>query len=217
MTVQTDTRRNDYVGNGSTTEFSYEFLVYDISHLVVKVNQVAISSSQYTVSGLGEPNGGAVIFNTAPADQSEIRLERDVPYTQLVDYQAYGPFSAEAHEKALDLLMMAIQQLRSEHLTFLTTVIEGLVAPGYAAGQYWRWDTGSQTLVNDTPVANTINNASNAEVVDDSNTIYLNYTPAQLLLAVQAHLHSLPSNPPIVVVASMPSTPVAGTVYFVTS
>ena len=50
----------------------------------------------------------------APGDGLIVFFIREVPLTQEVDYQPYGPFPAETHEDALDKLTMLVQQLQEQ-------------------------------------------------------------------------------------------------------
>lgn len=111
MTVQTNTNSIAYVGNGSTVHFDYDFLVIDDDHLKVYFGDV-LQTSGYVVSGVGSQTGGIVAFAVAPSSGTSITLTRDVPFTQLTDYQPYDAFPAESHERALDLLTMMAQQLK---------------------------------------------------------------------------------------------------------
>lgn len=113
MTVQTNTNSIVYVGNGSTANFDYDFLILDASHLKVYFGDV-LQTSGYVVSGVLSQTGGTVAFAPAPGAGVKITLTRSVPFLQLTDYQAYDAFPAESHERALDLLTMMTQQLKGE-------------------------------------------------------------------------------------------------------
>ena len=110
MTVQTDQSKIVYTGDGFVTVFAYPFLVFEAAHLMAYVDDVLIDPGQYTVDGLGQANGGNVTFNTAPGAGLSVVLLREVPNTQLIDYQPFDPFPSETHERALDLAAMGRQQ-----------------------------------------------------------------------------------------------------------
>ena len=187
MTVLTNTMKINHVGDGSTVVFAYDFKIPREDEVIVKVDDVLISASEYTISGVQDPNGGNVTFNTAPADTSDILIQRNVALTQLIDYRPYDPFQAETHEEGLDRIVMMIQQVNEVISSVLGTDIEGLMTPDYEAGEYWRWDTSTQTIVTDTPIANTINSATDGDVTTGTGTTDLTYSPAQLKLAVETH------------------------------
>jgi hypothetical protein len=69
--------------------------------------------TDYSLTGAGNPLGGTVTFNTAPASGHKILILRDTPLTQEVDYVANDAFPAETHEQALDKLTMLAQEMRS--------------------------------------------------------------------------------------------------------
>lgn len=112
MTVQTTTRTITHVADGVQVTFSYNFLVYEATHLFAydtDGNEV----TGFSVVGLGDPVGGSVTFQTAPAAPT-ITLVRDVPFTQLIAYIQDDPFPSKTHERGLDLLTMMAQQLDEE-------------------------------------------------------------------------------------------------------
>ena len=113
MTVENTNNTISYTGNGSVTTFAYDFLIYSESHIFVYLDDV-LQTVGYTVTDVGQDDGGDIIFNTPPGNNVEILIKRIVPYTQLVEYQPYSPFPAKTTERALDLLTMATSQLGSD-------------------------------------------------------------------------------------------------------
>lgn len=109
MTVSSTKFSIEHIGNGSVVSFPYDFRILEASHLKVYIDYAELTTG-FTITGVDNQNGGEVIFNIAPAIGSKILLERDVPATQEVDYQAYDAFPAETHERALDKAMMVAQQ-----------------------------------------------------------------------------------------------------------
>ena len=120
MTVSTTTSKVSYSGNGSTTAFAVGFYFLATSHLKVVLRAadgtetVKTLTTDYTVSGAGNPSGGTVTMVTAPASGVTVVIARNVPQTQLVDYQPNDPFPANTHEQALDQLTMEVQQLQEQ-------------------------------------------------------------------------------------------------------
>jgi len=109
MTVENTNNTISYTGNGSVTTFAYDFLIYSESHLKVYLNDV-LQTTGYSVTDVGENDGGNTVFITPPGSGVIVRIDRTVPDTQLIEYQEYGPFPAKANERGLDLLTMAVQQ-----------------------------------------------------------------------------------------------------------
>lgn len=120
MTVSSTTSKVSYSGNGSTVAFSVTFYFLAASHLKVVIRSsngtetVKTLGTHYTVAGDGDPAGGIVTMLTAPASGETIVISRNVPLTQVTDYQANDPFPAETHEAALDKLTQINQQIQEE-------------------------------------------------------------------------------------------------------
>ena len=112
MTLTTQINTWEYLGDGVSTEFAYTARV-DLSTDMVAVIDGVAGSIGYSVTGLGDDAGGLVIFNTPPADQANISLERLLPLQQTTDYPVRGPFPAKDHEGTLDRIVMMLQQQRT--------------------------------------------------------------------------------------------------------
>ena len=115
MTVASAISRVSYAGNGSTTVFSVPYYFLENGHLQVilsvgGVDTVQTITTNYTVTGAGNPAGGTVTMLVAPATGTQLTIVRDVPATQETDYTANDPFPAESHERALDKLTMLVQE-----------------------------------------------------------------------------------------------------------
>jgi hypothetical protein len=87
MTISSEVLRVQYTANGSNDTFAYTFRVDNEAHILVQQTTAAgvtttVSSSDYTVTGVGVSAGGNVVFDTAPTSGYTITLTRDVPLTQ---------------------------------------------------------------------------------------------------------------------------------------
>ncbi|MEI7112768.1 phage tail fiber domain-containing protein [Serratia sp. TMDUHS_CL] len=109
MSVPNQTPYNIYTANGLTTVFPYEFYLLNAGDLAVSLNGSVITSG-YTVSGVGNVDGGEVSFLTPPANGVTVMLERVIPTYRLTDYQDNGDLLADTVNKDFDRLWMAIQQ-----------------------------------------------------------------------------------------------------------
>ena len=121
MTVSSTTTKNSYSGNGSLTVFAYGFKIFDEDDIEVILRNdstgtetVQTITTDYSVSNVGNANGGNVTFVTAPASGITVVLRRASPLTQTTDYTPNDPFPAESHEDALDKLTFISQQLQEE-------------------------------------------------------------------------------------------------------
>ncbi|POX19348.1 hypothetical protein C3468_15325 [Serratia marcescens] len=119
MTVSTEVSREEYTGNGVTTDFDYRFRVFSADALVVTVADTTenirtlVLNTDYTVTGAGSRNGGKVKLVSALANDWRISIERELPVTQETDVRNQGNFFPEVHEDAWDKLTMLIQQALS--------------------------------------------------------------------------------------------------------
>ena len=109
MTVDTTYTPATYTGDGSTTEFSLNHLVFQSSHVTVTVD--AVETSAWSATGYGDPSGITVTFDTAPTSGAAIVIQRIVPYTQDTDLENFDGNPADVTEKQFDLLAMADQQI----------------------------------------------------------------------------------------------------------
>ena len=98
-----------YTANGLTTVFTYQFYIISASDLEVSINGSVVASG-YTVSGVGNKDGGDITFLTPPANGAVVMLERVVPTYRLTDYQDNGDLLADTVNKDFDRIWMAIQR-----------------------------------------------------------------------------------------------------------
>lgn len=111
MTVPSSTNRVDAVGNGVTTNFPVPFRFLLASDLVVTINGVTqILSTNYSVSGAGDPAGGSITFTVAPANTTKVVIRNIPPATQLVDFVNNITVLESVLDGALDKLTILIQQ-----------------------------------------------------------------------------------------------------------
>ena len=124
MTVSSLTTKNSHSGDGSTSAFPYTFKIFNEDDVTVIIRTDStgtespknISSGHYTVSGVGNTNGGNVTFTSGntPASGETVLLLRNTPLTQATDYTPNDPFPAATHEDALDKLTLISQDTQEE-------------------------------------------------------------------------------------------------------
>lgn len=108
MSLSTASNRVVATGDGVTTIFYFNRLLYDATHLQVYVAGV-LATSGYTVNGV-PGTSTYVTFSVAPANGAQVLLLRVVPLTQLSVYAVGGAFPAATTEKNFDLAFCALQQ-----------------------------------------------------------------------------------------------------------
>lgn len=109
MAIPNQTPYNIFNANGISTVFPYEFYLINAFDLTVSINGVT-QTTGFTVLGIGNVDGGEVVFLTPPANGSLILLERTIPAFRLTEYQNNGDLLADTVNKDFDRLWMAIKQ-----------------------------------------------------------------------------------------------------------
>lgn len=109
MTVSNTEARWEYLGDGVTTPWTYNNLIFEASDLKVYLDGV-LQTAGFTVSNVGINTGGNVTFAVAPAAGVEITIVRDVPDTQPTKYPEGGSFPSESVMRAHDRRTVNSQQ-----------------------------------------------------------------------------------------------------------
>lgn len=152
-TVPAGPPRAQYTADGYQTAFPFPFPVLKAADLEVFVD-VARQVSGYTLEGLGDSAGGAVLFAAPPAAGAAVTLRRKLTIARLSDFQEGGAFRAKVINDELDFQTMALQELETElarAVRLAPTAPDGLevalppAVPGKAIG----WSSDGQRLVND--------------------------------------------------------------------
>lgn len=117
MSVQNETNRVQYWGNGSTLiAYPVPFYFFEASDLRVVVTDAAgadaelSEGSDYSVAGAGNENGGSVLTASVVPSTSRVTIYREVEAIQTTVYEENGEFPAKTHERALDRQTMLNQQ-----------------------------------------------------------------------------------------------------------
>lgn len=114
MTISTTTTFNAASGTGAVLAFPFTFVTQDASTVKVYLDDV-LQDSGYVVSlnsNQTSSPGGTVTFSSAPGSGVVVLVQREVPLTQSLNLPAYGSFSAEAVEAALDRSALIAQDTR---------------------------------------------------------------------------------------------------------
>lgn len=160
MTVPVQNPYNSYNANGSTTQFRYEFLIKDASDLSVTLDGAVVDKSKYTLTNVGQSNGGDITFTTAPVAGLLI-IRRAVIAQRLTDYQDNGPLRAEDVNRDFDRVVMMIQDKQADSDTALKHPLgqNGTSAP-------YTYDANGGRIIDlGTPTADT--DAATKKYVDD--------------------------------------------------
>jgi len=118
MTVPSTTNKWIYTGNDDTA-FLYTKKIYDETDLIVEKLTIATGvietltlTTDYTVSGVGDADGGTVTLEAAISSDYKLIIRRVLPATQEIEPVENDPNRAEVFEEALDRQVMIAQQLQ---------------------------------------------------------------------------------------------------------
>lgn len=114
MTVSTTTPYIQHTASGSTATFSYPFRVLEASHINAYWDSSLQNSGRYTVTGVGNANGGTVVFTTNPPAGVKVTLRRLVPTGRTDDYQDGAAIFESALDGDQDLQTMQQQQISTD-------------------------------------------------------------------------------------------------------
>jgi pectate lyase-like protein len=102
-----------YAGDGSRTAFPFPFPVLASDDLLVFLGQT--QATGFSITGIGDPDGGEVGLNTPPAPGLMVTLLRRTEGIRETEFVDGGPFRASAINAELDRIMLLIQEDREEH------------------------------------------------------------------------------------------------------
>ena len=111
MTVSSTTSRNQYTATSGQTVFPYTFEIFNKDDVTVLSNGSALSEgTDYTVSGVGNENGGNITLTTGANTGTILTIYRDMALSRDTDYQTSGDFLASEVNNDFDRLWLASQQ-----------------------------------------------------------------------------------------------------------
>lgn len=122
MTVSTTSNKEIATGNGVATSFPFNFGTLPTPDLVVTLfdlNDVEIPQVEgvdYTVTGAGLEDGGAVVFTLPPTDNYTVLIQRIIPLTQPTDIKNQGSFFPRTVERAFGDRNVFIDQQQQERI-----------------------------------------------------------------------------------------------------
>ena len=110
MTVSSDLRVNEYIGNGTTSEFVFLFQTTSADWVVATVDGLVVTGTIALNLSQEDNAGGIFTFDTAPENGASVLIQRIVPEDQNLDLPDYTPFPARQVEDAFDKIVMALTQ-----------------------------------------------------------------------------------------------------------
>ncbi len=151
MTVSTTISRWEYLGDGATTAFSFDNIVFAAADLAVYVDGARVYG--FTVTGLDAVGGGNVILASAPPSGVSVVLVRKVAATQDIEFPEANAIPSRVLSKGLDKLTVLIQQLEASStrklgLSDSSTYAGSLDLPDPVPGRAVKWAPDGLSLVN---------------------------------------------------------------------
>jgi hypothetical protein len=120
MTVEVETSRVVYVGDGDTGPFSIPFyFIADADIKAIKVliadgtETVLVLNTDFTLDGAGDEAGGTLTLTASIDSTYRLVIYRDPAALQETAYPANDPFPSASHERVADLLTMIVQRVLS--------------------------------------------------------------------------------------------------------
>lgn len=117
--ITTTTTRATLVGNGLANTLSYPFKIFQASDLVVTsvtagVTTTLALTTDYTLSGVGDSDGGTITLVSTPAVGTSVIANRVPALKQLTSIRNQGTYFASVHEDEFDKLTMQDQYLQAQ-------------------------------------------------------------------------------------------------------
>ena len=157
MTVPTAYEPVQYSGNSVTTVFSFPYVFFENSDLLVTLTLVStgadtvqVLDTDYSVSGGDGEDGSITFLLAAPPTGYRVTIELALPYTQEDDYVENQAFPANTLESGLDRAAIRDQQLLAQtqrSLKFPNTLAGSLIGvlpmPEDGKALIWNGTTGA--------------------------------------------------------------------------
>lgn len=114
MTLTSEKSAARFIGNGVGRNFATGFLFFAAEDLVVTRDALVLQLDvDYTVTGVGDKDGGQIILTLPLPMNSILTIEREVDFLQETSIPNQGGFFPRVIEKAFDFLTMQTQELRN--------------------------------------------------------------------------------------------------------
>lgn len=158
MTVPAQTTLfNESTANGATTIFPYQFKIATADDLAVELDGV-VQTDGFTVTGIGEDNGGNIVFSVAPENGVTVLRYLDPELSRDTDYQQFGDWMAGPVNLDFDRLWLAIQGIALKLGLCVRAPISSssVVLPEPVANNIIGWNSDANGFQNYPPSDNTL-------------------------------------------------------------
>lgn len=108
-----------YMGNGTTTEFFFNFPYFENSNIVVTVNNAPAPAYNVIGTPAGSDadipyTGGKIVFEKAPLSVDSITIARRLPLSRIADYQPLVQIQPTMLNQDLNYMMEVLKDLQDE-------------------------------------------------------------------------------------------------------
>lgn len=120
MTILNNGTRQQYTATSGQTVFTYAFEIFDDDDIVVYAGPTLLAkTTHYTVTGVGNENGGTIVLVSGATAGVVYTLFRSTAPERLTDFQNSGDFLAEEINSQEDRQWAVIQELVTNQDRFL--------------------------------------------------------------------------------------------------
>ena len=161
MTISIAPARNEYTANAAQTIFNYTFKIFQNTDLNVYVtpsgqdaNDSTDLTTAYTVTGLGDEDGGTIILSAGANVNDLVTIVSNVPSSRTIDYQNNGDFRPETVNDDFDRVVSIVKKI--EDTANRTALLQQsqqdpkpLTLPKPTANKFIRWkgdETGFENV-----------------------------------------------------------------------
>ena len=118
-----------YMGNGETTEFTFNFPYFENSNVIVTKNGEPATGYQVIGTPGGADadipySGGKVVFEIAPTTLDSITIARALPLGRAIDYQPTAKIDPTTLNQDMNYMMEVLKDLQDELETLRTQYAE---------------------------------------------------------------------------------------------
>lgn len=174
-------------GNGTTTEWPYDFIIPDDESARVGLFDIATSalteldSTAYSISGIGDSAGGEVVYPLVGAPigaDKRLVIWRQVDYTQDTELTNQTPYYPVVLMEQLDRIVMQTQQLAAEVDRSLKVTLGSTLDPDAFIAQLQQGAADAAASA-DEAEASAIAAANSAASIDPTNLVHYNQVDGQ--------------------------------------
>ena len=112
-----------YMGNGYTTEFTFNFPYFENTNIIVTKN--GTSTTGYTIVGTSAGidadipyTGGKIVFDNAPISTDSITISRNLPLIRIADYQPTAKINPTTLNQDINYTIEILKDFKDDLDTF---------------------------------------------------------------------------------------------------